>query len=123
MERFCENSLCENQAVRMVPVSVNKPSDEKRALCTACEEVYTWGVQQGQMSKVGLQIEPPPKEKGPESLYRVVYAIDVNAPNPQQAAERAYEIMKDAASLPPVLEVLASSGRCTRVDLSPEGPK
>lgn len=120
METYCQNPLCENQAVKQVPVSVREASDQKRSLCAACEEVYTWGVQQGQMSKVGLQIEPPPKEKGPESLYRVVYAIDVNAPNPPQAAERAYEIMKDPASLPPVLEVLVSSGRCTRVDLSQE---
>jgi hypothetical protein len=120
MEKYCQNQLCENQAVKQVPVSVREASDQKRSLCAACEEVYTWGVQQGQMSKVGLQIEPPPKEKGPERLYRVVYVIDVNAPNPPQAAERACEIMKDAASLPPVLEVLASSGRCTRVDLSQE---
>jgi hypothetical protein len=210
MEKFCENSLCENEAMRMVPVSVNKPSDEKRALCAACKEAYDWGVQHGRMTpqrkKVwvlavafsgtvvhggafsrrsqavqglaeylranegysgpaempsicawlaehderlsieifpaslglspqetveqthgkrmvpsqGLTVAPPPKEKGPEPLYRVVYVIDVNAPNPQQAAERVYEIMKDPQSMRPVLEALEPSGRCTRVDLSQE---
>jgi len=66
----------------------------------------------------GLTIEPPPKEMGPERFYRVVYVIDVNARNPRQAAERAHEIMKDPASMRPVLEIIDSSGRQTRVDLS-----
>ena len=47
MERYCQNPLCENEAAKIVPVSVDKPSDQKRALCAACEEVYTWGVQHG----------------------------------------------------------------------------
>ena len=68
----------------------------------------------------GLTIEPPPKECGPERLYRVVYVIDVNARSPRQAAERVYEIMKDPASLRPVLEIIDASGRQTRVDLSDE---
>jgi len=68
----------------------------------------------------GLIIEPPPKETGPEPLYRVVYVIDVNAMTPQQAAERAYEIMSDPASMRPVLDILEPSGRHTRVDLSEE---
>ena len=68
----------------------------------------------------GLTIEPPPKESGPERLYRVVYVIDVNARSPRQAAERVYEIMKDPASLRPVLEIIDASGRQTRVDLSDE---
>ena len=67
-----------------------------------------------------LTIEPPPKETGPEQLYRVAYVIDLNATNPRQAAERAYEIMKDPASWPPVLDIIDSSGRQTRVDLSDE---
>lgn len=120
MERYCQNPLCENEAVKQVPVSVRKVSDQKRALCGPCEETYSWGVQHGQMS--GLRIEPPPKENGPERLYRAVYVIDVNALNPQQAAERVYEIMKDPESMLPVLDVLESSGRRTKVDLSQEGP-
>ena len=66
----------------------------------------------------GLTIEPPPKDRGPERLYRVVYVIDINAMNPRQAAERAYEIMKDPQSIRPVLDIIDSSGRQTRVDLS-----
>ena len=67
-----------------------------------------------------LTIEPPPKETGPEQLYRVVYVIDIDARNACQAAERAHEIMKDPQSMRPVLEIIDSSGRQTRVDLSDE---
>ena len=66
----------------------------------------------------GLTIEPPPKEKGPERLYRVVYTIDVNAMHAKQAAERACEMMKDPQSMRPVLEIIDSESRLTRIDLS-----
>jgi hypothetical protein len=66
----------------------------------------------------GLMIEPPPTEAELELLYRVVYVIDINAKHPRQAAERAHTLMQDPESLPPVLDVLDSSGRRTRVDLS-----
>jgi hypothetical protein len=68
----------------------------------------------------GLVIDPPPQEQGPELLYRAVYAIDVNAQDAHQAAERAYEIMIDPESMLPVLEVIDSRGRLTRIDLSEE---
>jgi transcription elongation factor Elf1 len=122
MEKYCQNPLCENEAVKQVPVSVGKASDQKRALCAVCEEVYTWGVQHGQRSKPGLQIAPPPKESGPEPLYRVVYVIDVNALQRRQAAQCAYEMMSDPASLRPVLHVLDDRGRDRIVDLAHEPP-
>ena len=50
MEKYCQNPLCENEAAK----SAQKPSDQKRALCAVCEEVYSWGVQHGQMSKPGF---------------------------------------------------------------------
>jgi hypothetical protein len=66
----------------------------------------------------GLTIEPPPQETSPEPLYRVVYMIDINANDPRQAAERAHALMQDGQSMPPVLDILDSTGRCTQVDLS-----
>jgi len=65
----------------------------------------------------GFMIEPPPTEAGLESLYRVVYMIDINARDPRQAAERVHVLMQDPESMPPVLDVLDSHGRRTRVDL------
>jgi len=56
MERYCQNPLCENEAAKIVPVSVDKPSDQKRALCAACEEVYTWGVQHGRIASVPKKV-------------------------------------------------------------------
>ena len=50
MEKYCENPLCENEAVVEVPVSVNKPSDRKRSLCAVCRQAYDWGVQHGRIT-------------------------------------------------------------------------
>jgi len=118
MKKHCQNSLCENEAVKEVPVSVETPADQARALCAACEEVYTWGVQQGMMICEGLKIDPPPKEQGDEPLFRIVYVIDVNAGDVHEAAEYTRRIMTDSDSLRPVLHVLDSKGECTTVDLS-----
>lgn len=118
MQEYCQNPLCENEAVTEVPVSVERPSDQVRALCAPCEEVYTWGVQHGSMTRDGLKIEPPPKEKGDEPLFRVVYMIDVNAGNVHEAADYTHRIMTDPESLPPVLQIIDSKGICTQVDLS-----
>ena len=56
MERYCQNPLCENEAAKVVPVSVDKPSDQKRALCAVCEEVYSWGVQHGCFTSVPKKV-------------------------------------------------------------------
>jgi len=50
MKPFCDNPNCEAPGFKVVPVSVNKPSDQKRTLCATCEEAYTWGVQHGRMT-------------------------------------------------------------------------
>ena len=50
MESNCQNDLCKNRAVTQVPVSINKPSDAKRALCNTCEQAYRWGVRHGRMT-------------------------------------------------------------------------
>jgi len=49
METYCQNPLCQNTAVKEVPVSVRTPADQVRSLCATCEEAYTWGVQHGKM--------------------------------------------------------------------------
>ena len=50
MEKYCQNQLCENEAAKDVPVSVDRASDESRSLCAVCEEAYSWGVQHGRMT-------------------------------------------------------------------------
>ena len=123
MKKYCENPLCKNRSVKEVPVSVKTAADQTRALCAACEEVYTWGVQHSGMDNKGLKIDPPPKEDGDEPLFRVVYIIDVNSPDAHEAAEYAHRIMTDPESMRPVLHVLDSSGVQTVIDLSEDNAK
>jgi hypothetical protein len=118
MEEYCQNPLCENEAIKEVPVSVETASDQMRSLCATCEEAYTWGVQHGKMFCEGLKIDAPPEEGGDEPLFRVVYIIDVNAGDVREATEYAHRIMTDRDSLRPVLHVIDSKGNCTEVDLS-----
>jgi hypothetical protein len=66
----------------------------------------------------GLNIEPPHRDFGEEPLYRVVYVIDVNAANSQDAAGHAHRIMADPQSQPPVLQVIDHTGTAVTIDLS-----
>jgi hypothetical protein len=118
MKEYCQNPLCESKAVKKVPVSVKTGFDETRALCAACDEVYTWGVQHGVMMWEGLKIDPPPEETSGEPLFRVAYMIDVNAGDVREAAEYTHRIMTDPDSMRPVLQVIDSDGNSTQVDLS-----
>ena len=72
------------------------------------------------MSGRDYRIEPPPKEKG---LYRVIYVIDIGAENPLEAAKKTHEIMTDPDSIAPVLEVIDSSGKRVKIDLSKDSSK
>ncbi len=72
------------------------------------------------MKKPKFTIEPPPKESGPERLYRVVYIIDVNAADPKEAAQYTHQIMTDHDSLRPVLHVIDEGGESVKIDLSKE---
>ena len=65
-----------------------------------------------------FNIQPPPKEKGDEPLFRVIYIIDVNASDTQEAAEFTHQIMTDPQSLPPVLQVMNWKGKVVKIDLS-----
>ncbi len=47
MAKRCQNPLCGNEATKEVPVSANKAPGQVKAVCAACHEAYTWGVQHG----------------------------------------------------------------------------
>ena len=66
----------------------------------------------------GLHIEPPPDDVGPEPLFRVVYSIDLYAPDPHAAAQKTHGILLSPDSLPPVLEVIDHRGSVTTIDLA-----
>jgi hypothetical protein len=70
------------------------------------------------MSSKDLRIEPPPNDKGSEPLFRVVYVIDVSAPNALGAAKLTHQIMTDPDSMLPVLQVMDCKGKVVTIDLS-----
>lgn len=68
------------------------------------------------MSSKDYRITPPPKEK---DLYRVIYEIDIGARSPRQAAETAWQqMMRAEDAFDPVLTIIDSSGKQTKLDLS-----
>jgi len=68
------------------------------------------------MSSKDYRIEPPPKDKEP--LFRVIYAIDVIAADERKAAENAWQMMRAEDAFEPVLIILDSEGKQTKLDLS-----
>ena len=70
------------------------------------------------MSSKDYRIEPPPKDRGSEPLFRVVYVIDVNALNALEAAKLTHQIMTDPDSMPPVLHIIDGCGKVVKIDLS-----
>jgi len=67
------------------------------------------------MAKKRYMIDPPPNEK---ELFRVVYSIDVNAPNVLRAAENAFQMMQSKDSFAPIVTILDSKGKQTTIDLA-----
>jgi len=70
------------------------------------------------MSSKNYQISPPPKDCGQKPLFRVVYAIDVGAADEMKAAETAWQMMRAEDAFDPVLMIIDSEGRQTKLDLS-----
>lgn len=71
------------------------------------------------MSSKDYKISPPPKDKGEEPLFRVIYVIDVGAADERKAAEIAWrQMMRAEDAFDPVLVILDSEGKQTKLDLS-----
>lgn len=50
----------------------------------------------------------------------VIWAIDVDADSPQEAAEKALAIQRNPDSIATVFDVVGGAGKKTRVDLATE---
>ena len=71
------------------------------------------------MSSKDYRISPPPKDKGQEPLFRVIYVIDVGAADEIQAAQIAWrQMMRAEDAFEPVMVILDSAGKQTKLDLS-----
>lgn len=69
------------------------------------------------MKKKNYIVKPPPSESGDQPLFRVVYEIDVNASDEQNAAQTAWQLMRVKNAFGPFLTVLDSQGKQTQLDL------
>ena len=45
MEKYCQNPLCENEAIKVVPVSVDKPSDQTLRRCQIARKLERLAIQ------------------------------------------------------------------------------
>lgn len=70
------------------------------------------------MSNKDYKIKPPPKDHGEKPLFRVIYAIDVGAADEKKAAETAWQMMRSEDAFEPVMVILDSNGKQTKIDLS-----
>lgn len=50
--RSCDNPLCENEAIKEVPISYAKVRDQTRHFCAACVQGYSIGVQHGALTSL-----------------------------------------------------------------------
>lgn len=69
------------------------------------------------VSSKDCRIPPPPKDKGKDPLFRVIYAIDVGAANERKAAEIAWQMMRAEDAFDPIMVILESDGKQTKLDL------
>ena len=70
------------------------------------------------MTSKNYIIKPPPEDKGKEPLFRVVYAIDVDASDEIKAAEKAWHMVRDKDSFDPILMVINLHGKQIELDMS-----
>ena len=75
MKPFCQNPNCDSPGFKEVSVSVSKPSDQKRTLCAACEEVFTWGVQHGRITSQTKEVWLVAVSSGRPGVVGMVWAV------------------------------------------------
>jgi hypothetical protein len=78
MKEFCDNQYCDSPGAKVVPVSVENPSDETRTLCVPCEEAYTIGVQHGTkvtQAKAALPQQPTGSRIDKRELATILAAL------------------------------------------------
>lgn len=119
MERYCQNPLCENEASKIVSVSVDKPSDQKRSLCAICEEAYSWGVQHRRISSVPKKVWVLHVTDGGEVVHAGVFRNRRKAVQDLVRYLRAQEGYKGPEDLPGISDWLAEHDERLGVDLFP----
>jgi len=119
MEKYCQNPLCENEATKSVPVSVDRPSDHRRSLCAVCEEVYSWGVQHGRMSSVPRRAWVLHVTDDGEVVHACVFRTRRRAVKDLADYFRAQEGYRGPEDLPAISDWLTQHREHLNVDLFP----
>ena len=119
MERYCQNPHCENEAVRQVPVSNDKASDQKRALCDACREAYTWGVQHGRMTSVPRKVWVLHVSNGGSVAHAGAFRTKPKAMRDLAEYLRTQEGYSGPEDLPAICDWLAEHNDHMGVDIFP----
>jgi hypothetical protein len=119
MERYCQNPLCENEATKIVPVSVDKPADQKRALCAACEEIYSWGVQHGCFTAVPERVWVLHVSEAGRLVHAGAFRNRRRAVKDLAAYLRDQEDYRGPGDLPSICEWMAEHNEHLGVDIFP----
>lgn len=119
MEKYCQNPLCENESTKIVPVSVDKPSDQKRALCAMCEEAYSWGVQHGRTMSMPKKVWVLHVSNGGAAVHTRVFRDRQKAMKDLVRYMRAQEGYRGPGDLPGICEWIAEHNERLGVDIFP----
>lgn len=119
MEEYCQNPLCENEATKVVPVSVDRPSDQKRALCAVCEEPYSWGVQHGRMMSMPKRIWVLHVSNAGIAIHTGIFRNKRNAVKDLVRYMRAQEGYRGDGDLPSICDWIAEHNERLGVDIFP----
>ena len=119
MEKFCQNDLCENEAVRQVPVSIEGPCDQKRALCAACKAAYDWGVRQGAMTCRPLRVWVLAVTDMGLVVHSGAFRTRRKAVQGLAQYLRVYQGYRGPAAMPSISDWLAQQAQDLGVDIFP----
>jgi len=120
--KYCQNPLCQNEAVKEVSVSVSKRSDQKRALCALCEEAYSWGVQHGRMAFATRKVWVVAVTDRGNAVYAKVVRSKSQAVKDLADYLRAHEDYSGPAELPGICSWLAEHDEHMGVDIFQASP-
>ncbi len=119
MERYCQNPLCENESAKIAPVSVDKPSDQKRSLCAVCEEAYSWGVQHGRMMSMPKKVWVLHITDGGAAVHASIFRNRSKAVKDLARYLKAQEGYRGPEDLPGISEWIAEHNERLGVDIFP----
>ena len=119
MARYCENPLCENEAAGAVPVSVDRASDQQRALCGACNEAYDWGVQHGRRTPKGKRVWVLAVSDRGLVVHSGAFRTRRRAVQGLAQYLRTYEGYHGPAAMPEISDWLAERAEGLGVDIFP----